>query len=225
MGHFAVGMVFYQALAVLPRSASILLVPTVSAVSVGSLDRARSITLQSVRTAAVTFFPLFLAVALFSKELVGLLYGSEYYDSVEATLLLAVASYYASLGGMLSAAIAGIGRMWLVLAIDLIWGAVFLGLMILLTPSFGPEGLGMAFVVSFGVQMANMTLVSKRVFGLETRRVFSIVSMSLVLFAAGFVLADSDLLVRCLFWVLGASVISLVGKTEIRLVLARLIWS
>jgi len=218
VGYFAVGMVFFNALAVLPSSATIQLVPTVSAMSVDSRDRIGSLTSRSVRTAATIFFPLFFGVALFSREVIGLLYGSEYYDANEAASLLVTACYYSAIAAIITAAIAGQGRMWVALGLNLLWGAIFLILVMALVPSYGPTGLGAAFAASYIVHLTNTVVVSNSYLKIGVRRVSSVVMLSAVMYLVGFFsvagVVDSSVLMRGTLWAVGAASFVLVGRKE-----------
>ena len=227
VGHFAIAMVFFQALSVLPNSVVIPLVPRVSEMTVHSREQIESLVSRSLRTVSVLLFPLFFAIALFSRDIVGVFYGPDYYESSDPVYLMVTACYYFAMATIVGAAIIGMGRMWVGLGLNFIWAAIFIVLVLVVTPSYGPTGLGIAFVVSYGVHLAVSIAVSNMVLRLKIRNVLVIILPSVALFAAGFYslmdVGDVPLLARAALLVLGTGLIVYLGREEFGLVLGRLL--
>jgi O-antigen/teichoic acid export membrane protein len=227
VGQFAIAMVFFQALSVLPSSVAIPLVPTVSAMSVDSRGQIEPLISRSLRAVSVLFFPIFFAIALFSREIVGVLYGSKYYESSEAVYVMVTACYYVAIATIMGAAITGLGRMWVGLGLNILWGAVFLTLVMVMTPSYGPIGLGMAFAVSYGIHLANTIAVSNKVLNLKVRNVLVIILLSVVLFSAGLLftmdVVGAPPIARSALLALGTALMVCLGRKEFRWALNRVI--
>jgi O-antigen/teichoic acid export membrane protein len=225
VGQFAIAMVFFQALSLLPSSITTPLVPMISAMSVDSREQIESLISRSLRAVSVLLFPIFFAIALFAGEIVAVLYGPEYDGSSKAVYLMVTACYYVAIASILGAAITGLGRMWVGLGLNLLWGAIFLTLVLVATPSYGPTGLGLAFAISYGIHLANSIAVSNRILNLKIRNVFLIIILSIALFAAGVLtmmdVIEFPLTARISLLAVGTAPMVYLGREEYMMVLRR----
>jgi O-antigen/teichoic acid export membrane protein len=225
VGHFAVAMVFFQALSLLPNSLVIPLVPRVSEMSVHSREQIEPLISRSLRAVSVLSFPLFFAVALFSRDIVGILYGPEYYDSGEAVYLMVAACYYSAMAATIGAAIAGLGRMWVGLGLNMIWASVIVVTTLIAAPVYGPEGLGLAYAVSYGVHLATSMVVSDKVLNLRIRNVLVTIIPSIALFVVGFPpvtgVNELPVLVKLALLAVGTGLMVYLGRIEFRMVFER----
>lgn len=225
MGYFGVAMVFFQGLNMMAASVSIPLVPRVSEMSVHSMERIGPLISKSIRAASFLLFPLFFAGALFSREVIGLLYGSNYYESSDAAYLMVAASFYYVLATPVGASIAGLGRMWVGLGLNTVWAAMFVVLALLLSPAYGPAGLGMSFAISYGIHVGTSLTAANTVLRLKVRGVLTAIVPSIVLLASGYyVIAELEggqLLPRAAVLALGSALMLYLGRSEVRMVWER----
>lgn len=226
MGYFGVAMVFFQGLNMMSAAASIPLVPRVSEMSVHSRDRIGPLVSKSIRAASFVLFPLFFAGALFSREVIGLLYGPDYYGSSDAAYLMVAASFYYVLATPVSSSIAGLGRMWVGLGLNTIWAGVFIALALLLSPTYGPAGLGVSFAVSYGIHVGTSVVAANTVLRIKVKGVAAAIAPSAVLLASGYYvvteLGDGQLLPRVASLALGSALMLFLGRAEARMVYDRL---
>jgi O-antigen/teichoic acid export membrane protein len=227
MGYFGVAMVFFQGLNMMAASVSIPLVPRVSEMTVHMRDQIGPLVSKSIRAASFVLFPLFFAVALFSREVIGLLYGPDYRESSDAAYLMVAASYYYVLATPVGSAIAGLGRMWVSLGLNIIWAAVFVVLALLLSPVYGPAGLGMAFALSYGIHVGTSAAAANTVLRLKVRGILVGIVPSIALFAlAYYALSEylgGQLLLKGLVLALGSALMLYLGRSEVRLVSERVL--
>jgi len=227
VGHFAVAMVFFQALSFLPNSLTIPLIPKISEMSVNSREQVGSLVSKSLRAVSVLLFPLFFAIALFSRNIVGILYGSEYYDSSEAMCLMIIACYYFAMATIVGAAIIGLGRMWVGLGLNMIWAAIFIAIAIIAIPVYGPKGLGLAFAASYVFHLATSIVVSNKVLNLGIRNVLVVIMLSMALFTAGFSLVtgvdELSILMKLVLLAVGIGLMMSLGRMEFKMVLERVL--
>lgn len=226
MGYFGVALVFFQGLNMLAGAVAVPMVPRVSEMSVRLMDSIESLVSRAVRAVSFLFFPLFFAVALFCREIIGFLYGSDFEQSSDAAYLVVAACYYCAVGTPIGATITGLGRMWVALALNAFWAAVFVAMVILLVPSDGIAGLGMAFVLSYGAHVGTSVAVSNRVLRMRIRGILVGIIPSTVFFAAGYlVLIDEELdslLAKVLLLAAGGMLMAYLGRSDYRLVLNRI---
>lgn len=195
LGYFSVAMVFFQSLTVLPNSIVIPLIPKISELSVGEASRhIAPLVAGSLRSASIMLLPLFLGVGIFSKEIVEILYGSDYSPASESVYAMSAAAYFFALAAVLGAAIAGLGRMWLGLGINFIWAIIFLALVFFLVPAWGAAGLGTAFALSYAIHLANSFYFVQRRLRMDLRGAYLSPFVAGAFFVGGiFVLDITDL--------------------------------
>ena len=199
----------------------------VSAMTVGSKEHIESLISRSLRVVSFLFFPIFFAAALFSGEIVRILYGSGYNDSVGPAYLMVTTAYYFAIATTVGAAIVGLGRMWIGLGLWVLWGIVFLASVLIFTPLLGPTGLGLAFCLSYGVHLVNCVAVSDRFLKVKIRNLSLVVLTSVVLFATGFVSTEEyggiSFMLRVALLAVGTAIVLYLGRREFRLVLDRVL--
>lgn len=96
--------------------------------------------------------PLFLFIAFFSKEIIMLLYGSEYVAGSTALVILALGFFVGSSVGLTFDALAAIGKTKLILFATVISAVTNVILNILLIPPFGIEGAAMGTMCGIAVR-------------------------------------------------------------------------
>lgn len=190
MGYFAIALVFYQSLTVIPNAIALPMMPRVSELSSGTREHIEKLVARVMKILSVILFPFLFAIALLSRSIVELLYGSSYSSASEAVYLMVTASYFYALGIVIGSMIVGIGRMWLGLGLNVLWAAMFLLLSFLTIPQLGTTGLGLAYAISYGVFLVILLLVSKEILRVEIKGVYVMVASSSVLFLLGFLVAN-----------------------------------
>jgi len=172
MGHFAVAIVVFNSVQMIPQSIVVPLMPRISESVAKSRARVSSMVERSARGMSVLLFPLIFAGALFSQELVKLAFGGRYAESADAVYLVLIAVYLFAQAAMIGAMIVGTGRMWMGLGLNAIWAAAFLSLVFVLVPPMGIVGLGAAFVGSYAVHLMTSCFVSARYFQVVLSKVY-----------------------------------------------------
>jgi O-antigen/teichoic acid export membrane protein len=200
MGHFAVAIVVYNSVLTIPQSIVVPLMPKISESFAKSRARVSSMVERSTKGMSVLLFPLIFAGALFSQELVKLVFGVRYAESANAVYLILIAVYLSAQAAMIGAMIVGTGRMWIGLGLNAIWAAAFLTLVFILVPSKGIVGLGAAFVGSYSVHLMTSYFVSARYFQVVLTRVYSKTLLAIGFLIAGYIVVGwhmpSDWIVR-----------------------------
>ena len=227
VGQFAIALVFFQALSIMPYALALPLVPRVSEMSVHSKDEIESLISRAVRAVSVLFFPVFFALALFCRPVIGILYGSDYYDSTEAVYLVVAACYLSATVSTVGAAITGLGRMWVGLGLNMAWAGIFAVVALIAVPMYGPEGLGLAYAVSYGIHLVNTIVTSEKVLHLRIQKIVAPIAPAVVLFAVGFSLVmDTDALSfvwRLVLLAAGTGLMLWLGRKEFKMVYDRVL--
>jgi len=218
MGYFSVAMVIYQALAVVPNALVIPLVPSFSELAQRDRSKVDGLVLKALHSVSVVFFPIFLGIALFSSNIIGLFYGNSYLAASDAAYLMVSASYFLTLVSVVGALIAGLGRMWLGFALNAIWGSVFVLFSLTAVPMYGVVGLGAAFVLSYGLHVIFSYTASEKVLGIRLRSAYPRFAVTSAFLAVGFVMASGTVaggvVPRLLLFVFGTGLVFWVWRKD-----------
>lgn len=188
MGFFAVAYVLYQSLTLIPNAISIPMMPRISQLTVMGHEDIQKLVAKVLRTLSIALFPLLFAVALFSAPIVETLYGARFSASSQTVYLMVAATYFFSLGTVVGTMITGIGRMWLGLALNAFWAAVFLILVFVGVPILGTNGLALSYAVAYGIFLISLLVASERLLHVKITGMYLAGASAAILFFAGFFL-------------------------------------
>lgn len=227
VGYFGVGMVFFQALIILPNSIVIPLVPRVSQLSVSTGNEIELLVSRAMRYSSVLLFPIMFGVAMFSRQTIGFLYGSQFVPASEAAFIMVFASYFFALAAILGGMLIGVGRMWVGLGLNASWAVVFVAVSALSTVEhLGAVGLALAFLVSYGLHLILSLVVSLRVLNIEIRGIYSTASLSTLAFVVGFLFVRGfpglSIVGSLIVLVLGSGVVLWAGSDAVFLVFRKI---
>lgn len=150
VGLFGVSFALAQFIMVIPSSLSI---PAVSFLSEtyasGDWSDFRQLVGANLRLIWALTLPLALGCALLAPWILSVAFGSAYSAAVRLVPLMSFAALLMMINSVIGNAIAGTGRMWHGLAINISWLALFVLTGIFLVPRWGAEGLAITFVASY----------------------------------------------------------------------------
>ncbi len=190
MGLMAVALVFYNAFALVPQAVVTPLMPRVSELSVGDLDKVSKTVAMALRYSAILAFPLSFGIALFAEQIVTFLYGSSYSGAFEVMYLLVATGYLTATTTIIGGMIAGLGRMWLSLAINLAWAIAFVVLTFVLVPTEGLMGLGATYAISYGFLLVIGFAASVRLLRHDITSAIPLILGASMLFLLGFLVRE-----------------------------------
>ncbi len=225
MGYFATAYVIFQSLTLIPNALVIPMIPKVSELTVrdhGSIERLVS---RTVRIFSIVLFPPIFGLALFAHFVVDILYGPSYSSSTDTLFFMMFASYFYALSAFVGALIAGTGRMWLGLAINVCWGVVFLLIAIVFVPSLGARGLAFAFLGSYGIYLVASFVVSEKALRVNLKSAYVSAISSASFFVIGYLLllwvGPSELAARIGLYGLSVAYFFLIGRDAFAFVIKK----
>ncbi len=224
MGHFSVSLVFFNGLASIPLSISVILMPKISQMSALAPNKMSVLLSDTIDSLSGLIFPLFLGIGLFSHEIIRIVFGNAYYPSDLPTYLMVVASYPFAIYSIFATLLYGTGKMWYGFALSAIWSVVFLTLTFAFVPILGPSGLAASYAMSYSIQVVVFLSMSPGKFNISLRRQYPAFVFSALFFAIGLAAVGPDgwsWWQRLLILVLGALLYSRVQEPHRGLVIAR----
>jgi O-antigen/teichoic acid export membrane protein len=156
--------VSYEALSrvtILPVSMALVLFPAFSAFDAREGGALRGLVVRPARYLAVVMTPVLTFGALFARELLTVWMGPDFAVQATAPLqLLAAAFYFGAFSSILRAAIQGLGRPDLKAKLDMGNAALFLVLLLALTPRFGLRGVAAARLIMMGTELGMLVVLA-----------------------------------------------------------------
>lgn len=186
VGLFGIAFIIFQGFIILPNAIAIPLIPRISNTSVKSMDDVKNMTVDSIRIMSVIMFPLILVAALFAEPIVELVFGAEYSGAAESTYLMVVASFFFAQGVIVGAMLAGLGRVWLGLSINVVWAATFIVLCTGMIPTWGEVGLAGAYALSYAFLLGVSFLACGVKLKADLRRAYPMPLVASVIFIIGY---------------------------------------
>ena len=186
VGLFGIAFILFQGFIILPNSIVIPLVPRVSNSSVMSMENVRTMIVDSIRVASVLLFPLVLGAGLFAGPIIETVFGTDYSGAATSTYLMAVASFFFAQGVMVGAMLAGLGRVWLGLSINIIWAASFIALSTGMIPVWGEVGLAGSYALSYALLLGVSFLACKVKLNIDLRKAYPLPAVASLVFVVGY---------------------------------------
>ena len=170
LGLFAVAYFLAGALSLLPLAVSVPLIPILSSLSISDPTRGRIIVPRVVRLVSFVSVPAAILMMAFGPELISVTYGGEYSSGGLILSILSVAMVLLAVSGVVGRQLAGAGRMWWSLAINIAWAAVVAISASWLIPQWGGTGAAAAILIGYSITGFLSWLVGKSVLGIDFRK-------------------------------------------------------
>ena len=151
LGNFAVASSLAAVIGLVPSAMGVPLFPILSSLNVSDPKRGRSLVPRAMRITAFVSVPIVVIVIIFAPEIIGAAYGPQFSGASPLLAILAISALIASITGVVGSQIAGSGRMWLGLEINLVWVSVVTSSGAILIPRFGAVGASLSTLTGYAV--------------------------------------------------------------------------
>ncbi len=162
LGNFAVASSLAAVIGLIPSAMGIPLLPILSSLNVSDPMRGRALVPRAMRITTFVSVPIVVIVVVFAQEIIGVAYGPQFAAASPLLAILATSALIASVTGVVGSQIAGSGKMWLGLEINLLWVAAVIGSAATLIPRFGAVGASLATLTGYAVLGLILIIVGKR---------------------------------------------------------------
>ncbi len=190
VGFFNVAYALMQIILFIPIAVGIPFVPKISQLNTGEPEAISSIMFTSIYSVGIITLSISMVFAIFSKNILLLLYGAEYLDAWSILIPLATASFLASLGYIIGYYLIGIGKMWIGVAFNLIWFVILIGSSIPLISLYSAKGLGIAYLGSYTIATLIMLLFIKKTLNLKLTPLIWLVISGLVFTSISYLIVN-----------------------------------
>lgn len=151
LGNYAVATSLAATIGFIPSAVGVPLAPILSSLNVSDPRHGRSLVPRIMRITAFLAVPVVITVIVFAGDIIGLAYGSEFARAGPLLVILAASALIASITGVVGSQIAGSGKMWLGLILNLLWVGVVVSSSAILIPTFGAIGASLAILGGYVV--------------------------------------------------------------------------
>ncbi len=154
VGFYRVAFSLTMIVMFIPMAIAVPIIPLFSELEKKDVSRMEKFFRQSVRLTAILIIPVTAGIALFSKILIPLLYGSGYFPAWHILFFFSAGLYFYSLTSIIGYLIAGTGKMWQGSLLNFVWAVSFIGFSLFFINRYGLVGLGIAYLLSYVVHTA-----------------------------------------------------------------------
>jgi len=191
LGDFAVAFTLANVITLLSGSVGVPLVPLLSSLSVADPQRGQVVVARVMRMTMFLSAPFVLGGICFSREIIGLTYGPQFTSGSTFLSILALSSFLASISGIVGNQIGGAGKMWLGLAINLVWTSTVDLASFLLIPAYGGVGASASILTGYAALclvavMVGRSMLQVPISGLRVPAVWATLLLTSALVAAFF---------------------------------------
>jgi len=171
VGKYSVAFGLANYLLFIPAAIGVPLIPIVSRMGRFKPHEFQPFLTKAIRVSGFLLILPTLVLFAFPEAFLDLLYGAGAAAAAQIVRVLALAVFLAGLSTTVGGGIAGTGRMWEGLLLNLIWGAVLVFMTLILVP--GQSGLGLAFsyLIAYMVHFSSILVYIKERWSVDIREV------------------------------------------------------
>ncbi len=189
VGLYSVGSGLAAYLLFIPSAIGIPLIPIVSRLDRTGSPELSPFLIRTLRVTAFLLLPPTLVLLAFPEPFLAVLFGAEYVTATAVVLVVTPAIFLAGISTIVGFGIAGKGKMWHGLLVNLLWAVVFVGGSLALVAPRAAVGLSLAYLAGYGVQFLGIMVYVRYYWSMPLHPMFVPVVLGLV--SMGAVLAAS----------------------------------
>ena len=166
IGLYSIAFALTSALVLIPQSLSTVMAPAFATLhGAGHTARIRSAYGRALRLATIASLPIAAAAFALGPAAIGLIYGADYRDAGTVLLVMLVLFPLIPAFSLSAALLDGLGRVVMQLALNLVAGAVNIGLDFLLIPRWDAIGAAAASTIAQAVVIVPLVIYAMRFTG------------------------------------------------------------
>lgn len=148
VGLFRVANSLSNAVLFIPIAVGIPLFPMISSLQASDEKKIPIVFSKTFRIVGFITLPITVGLGLFSKIILPFIYGAAYYDAWHVLFFIATTTYIISLTRIGGEVLGGLGKMWQILGISVVWMVVFVSASYYFIGIYGLIGLGLALLLA-----------------------------------------------------------------------------
>jgi len=149
VGLFGVAKTLSNFLMFIPSAIAVPLVPLISELHAIDPREMSNLVSRIFRLVGLFLLPLVLILGLYSRNIISIVYGDQFYDAWYILFFMAFTTFLIALGSIIGYVMLGIGKMWEAFAVNLFWMSVFIPSSYFLVLNYSLDGLGYAYLLSY----------------------------------------------------------------------------
>ncbi len=165
IGLYYVANALAGSLLLIPVAISVPMVPLMSELDVMDKEKLRTVSSKVIHMTFIFFLPLTIALAVFSRLIIGILYGEAFIDAWRVLYLLSIGSFLIAIDNVIVCVLLGTGRIWVSFGLNSMWMIFFVSGSILLIPPFAEVGLGLAYLIAYVVYTTGVLFYAHKKLG------------------------------------------------------------
>lgn len=166
VGLYAVGSSLAGYLLFIPTAIGMPLIPIVSRLDRLGAPELPAFLMRTLRVTAFLLIPPTLILIAFPQPFLATLFGSEFMVAASVVQIVVPAFFLAGVATVVGFGIAGKGRMWHGLFVNLLWGVVFVSVSLAIVPTRAALGLSLAFLAGYAAQFLGILVYVRYVWSI-----------------------------------------------------------
>lgn len=172
VGLFGAAYTISSTLMFIPNAIAIPLIPMISELHASNIDEMSRLVSRIYRLVGLIVLPFSVVIGLFSKNIILLLYGQQFYEAWQILFLMTIGVYLMALNSVIGNVLSGTGKMWEGFGLNLIWLIFFIGGSYYLIKFFGLRGLGFAYIISYMIHTFNVYIFINKKLNIRIEKFF-----------------------------------------------------
>jgi O-antigen/teichoic acid export membrane protein len=186
VGLFGVARTLSNLLIFIPSAIAVPLVPLISELYATDPREMSNLVSRIFRLVGLFLLPFVLILGLYSRNIILIVYGQQFYDAWYVLYFMATTAFLISLSSIVGYAMLGTGKMWDALGVNLFWMIIFISVSYYLIPDYGLNGLGYTYLISYLLFTALIMLYGVKKLKIKFENLSPLIILSISSFIVGF---------------------------------------
>lgn len=187
VGLYSVGSSLAGYLLFIPSAIGMPFIPIVSRLDRLGAPELPAFLMRTLRVTAFLLTPPTLVLVAFPQPFLAVLFGSEFVVAAPVVQIAVPGIFLAGVGTIVGFGMAGRGRMWHGLLVNVLWGVVFVCVSLVLVPSGAAVGLALSFLAGYAAQFLGILFYVRQVWSIRIRPLLAPLAIAVI--SSGMLLA------------------------------------
>lgn len=168
----------------IPLAVSVPFLPVVSELEAKKTDELSKTASQVLKFSTLLTLPASLSIGLLGRFAL-ILFGDRYEGAWEITYILSMAMFLMSMGTIIGTLLTGTGKMWQGLWLNCVWMVLFVCLSYVLIYTYGLNGLGYGYVLSYCLYTVILLMYATKRLGIKLKGLKPLFLLAILFFSVG----------------------------------------
>ncbi|MBS4015547.1 MAG: oligosaccharide flippase family protein [Candidatus Latescibacteria bacterium] len=151
VGFFNIAYSLTQFILFVPSAVGTAFIPLATKLALENRERLNSFLLKSIYGVDLIVVTITFLISLFSREIIYLVYGSEFLPAQNILILLSAAAFLSSFGYIFGYYLIAVNKLWFATGLNFLWFIAIIGPALIFIKYFKLDGLGLNYIISYTI--------------------------------------------------------------------------